>query len=129
MPRSGSEKRKLTGQVLVRLTAEQQAAVATYAVAEQVSAATWLRRLIADALGISPGPVTTRGQAPELVLEVAHLREVVAELCGALVQAAVASRKDGRPAEHAAIEALIPSIKSAVLELDKLKEKLWPRAR
>jgi hypothetical protein len=64
-----------------------------------------------------------------LVLELAHLREVVAELGGALVHAAVAARKDGRAVEHEEIEALIPSIKSAALELDKLKEKLWPRAR
>lgn len=129
MPRSGSKKRHFTGQVLVRLTAEQQAAVASYALAEQVSAATWVRRLIADVLGISPGPVTIRAQAPELVLELAYLREVVAELGGALVQAAVAAGKDERAVEHREIEALIPRIKSAALELDKLKEKLWPRAR
>ena len=129
MPGSGSEKRRLTGQVLVRMTAEQQAAVERYALAEQMTRATWLRRLIADALEIDPGPVVIRAQAPELVLEVANLREVVAELGGALVQAAVAARKDSRAAEHAEIEALIPSIKSAALELDKLKEKLWPRAR
>jgi hypothetical protein len=129
MASHGSEKRKLTGEVLVRLTAEQQAAVASYAVAEQVTAATWLRRLIADAIGVEPGPVTSRAIPPQGILEIAHLREVVAELGGALVQAAVAARKDGRAAEHAEIEALIPSIKSAALELDKLKEKLWPRAR
>ena len=129
MARRGSEKRQLIGQVLVRLTAEQQAAVVRHALAKQVTAATWLRRLIADALGISPGPLTMRAQAPELVLEVVHLREVVAELGGALVQAAVAARKDGRVAEHEEIEALIPCIKSAALELDKIKEKLWPRAR
>ena len=129
MPGSGSEKRRLTGKVLVRMTAEQQAAVERCALAEQMTRATWLRRLIADALEIDPGPVVIRAQAPELVLEVANLREVVAELGGALVQAAVAARKDNRAAEHAEIEALIPSIKSAALELDKLKEKLWPRAR
>ena len=129
MPSSGSEKRRLTGEVLVRMTAEQQAAVERCALAARMTRATWLRRLIADALEIDPGPVVIRAQAPELVLEVANLREVVAELGGALVQAAVAARKDGRAAEHAEIEALIPSIKSAALELDKLKEKLWPRAR
>jgi transposase-like protein len=129
MPGSGSEKRQITGKVLVRVTAEQQAAVARHALAEQVTMATWLRQLIADALDVDPGPVVIRAQAPELVLEVAHLREVVAELSGALVQAAVAARKDGRAVEHAEIEALIPRIKSAALELDKVKEKLWPRAR
>ncbi|WP_298283580.1 hypothetical protein [Acidocella sp.] len=121
--------RQLTGQVLVRLTAEQQAAVATYAVAEQVTMATWIRRLVADAIGVEPGPVTWRAIPPQGVLEIAHLREVVAELGGALVQAAVAARKDGRAAEHEEIEMLIPRIKSSALELDRLKEKLWPRAR
>ncbi len=125
MARRGSEKRKLTGAVLVRLTAEQQAAVASYAVAEQVSTATWLRLLIADAIGVEPGPVTSRAIPPHGILEIAHLRAVVAELGGALVQAAIAARQDGRPAEHAAIEALIPGIKAAVRDLDRLKEKLW----
>ena len=113
----------------MRLTAEQYAAVVRHALVGQVSKATWLRRLIADALEIDPGPVVIRAQAPELVLEVAHLREVVAELGGAMVQAAVAARKDGRAVERAEIEALIPSIKAAALELDKVKEKLWPRVR
>ena len=93
MPNSGSEKRRLNGQVLVRMTTEQQVAVARHALAEQVTRATWLRQLIADALEIDPGPVVIRAQAPELVLEVAYLREVVAELGGALVQAAVAPAK------------------------------------
>lgn len=62
---------------------------------------------------------------PQDILEIAHLREVVADLGGALVKAAIAPREDGRPAEHAAIEALIPGIKAAVRDLDRLKEKLW----
>ncbi|MDE8346704.1 MAG: hypothetical protein POH28_11115 [Acidocella sp.] len=111
------------------MTHEQQAAVLRYASADQVSAATWLRHLIADALNISRGPVTTWAHPPELVLEVSFLREVVAELGGALVQAVVVARKDGRVVEHEEIEALIPRIKSAALALDKIKEKLWPRAQ
>ncbi|OYV26118.1 MAG: hypothetical protein B7X08_03065 [Acidocella sp. 20-63-7] len=114
---------------MVRLTPEQQSAVLSYAVADQISAATWLRHLIADELGVSSGPVTTWAHPPELVLEVAYLREVVAELGGAMVQAAVVTRRDGRAVEHEEIEALIPRIKSAALELDRIKEKLWPRAR
>jgi transposase-like protein len=121
--------RRLPAQVLVRLTYDQHAAVAAHAQAAQVSIATWLRLMIADAIGVELGPVTNRAIAPQVILEIAHLREVVAELGGALVQAAVAARKDGRTVEHAEIEALIPSIKSAALEFDKLKEKLWPRAR
>jgi hypothetical protein len=125
MPGRGSENRQLPEEVLVRLTVEQFTAVVGHALAEQISKSTWVRRLIADALEIDPGPVVIRAQAPELVLEVAHLREVVAELGGALVKAAIAAREDGRPVEHAAIEALIPDIKATVLDLDRLKEKLW----
>jgi hypothetical protein len=117
--------RRLPAQVLVRLTSEQQAAVAAHAQAAQVSLATWIRRVIADAIGVEPGPVTSRAIPPQGILEIAHLREVVAELCGALVKAAIAARQDGRPAEHAAIEALIPGIKAAIHDLDGLKEKLW----
>ena len=113
--RRGTEKRRLAGQVLVRLTAEQQAAVERYALADQVSAATWVRCIIADAIDVDPGPVMTRAVPPHGILEIAHLREVVAELGGALVQAAIAARQDGRPAEHEAIEGLIPCIKAAVL--------------
>ena len=127
--RRGTEKRRLNHQVLVRLTDDQQRDVAIRARAAQLTLASWLRVTIADAIAVDPGPRTTRAIAPELVLEVAHLREVVAELGGAMVQATVAARKDGRAVEHAEIEALIPSIKAAALELDKVKEKLWPRAR
>ena len=129
MARRGSEKRRLPAQVLVRLTSEQGAIVAALSQAAQVTTATWLRRIIADAIGAEPGPVMRRSTPPQGILEIAHLREVVAELGGALVKAAITAREDGRPVEHAEIEALIPRIKSAALELDKLKEKLWPRAR
>lgn len=127
MSRRGSETRRLPAQVLVRLTAEQQAAVAYYASSGRVSIAAFVRHMIADALDTAPGPVSVRAQAPDWILEVAHLREVVAELGGAMVQAAIAARQDNRPAEHEAIEALLPHIKSAVRDLDGLKEKIWPR--
>lgn len=128
MSRRGTETRQLTGQVLVRLTAEQHAAVASAAEGHQVSIATWVRWLIAEALDVDPGPVTTRAVPPEIVLELAHLREVVAELGGALVQSSIAAREDGRPVEHDEIEALIPRIKAAAEELLRLKEVLWRAA-
>jgi transposase-like protein len=125
MARRGSETRRLPAEVLVRLTDEQKTAVAMHVQAAQVSIATWVRRIIADAIGVEPGPVTRRAVPPQEILEIAHLREVVAELGGALVKAVIAAREGGRPVEHAAIEALIPGIKAAVLDLDRLKEKLW----
>jgi hypothetical protein len=99
--------------------------VERYALADQVSAATLVRRIIAYAIDVDPGPVVTRAIPPAAILEIAHLREVVAELGGALVQAAIAARQDGRPAEHEEIEGLIPCIKAAVCDLDRLKAKLW----
>lgn len=129
MSRRGTENRKLPGQVLVRLTAEQHAAVASVAAGHQVSIATWVRWMIADALEIDPGPVTTRAVPPDIVLELARLHEVVAELGGALVQSSIAAREDGRPAEHDEIEALLPFIKAAADDLLLLKEALWRAVR
>jgi hypothetical protein len=128
MSRRGSEKRRLTGQVLVRLTEAQQHAVAAHARTAQVTGASWLRLLIADAVSVDPGPRTTRATPPELILEIAKLREVLAEIGGALVQAAIACRQDGRPVEYDKIERLIPSVKAAVLDVDKVKVQLWPPA-
>jgi hypothetical protein len=129
MPRSGTERRRLSGQVLVRLTHEQQKAVATRAQAAQVTAAAWLRLLIGDVLSVDPGPTVTRAAPSAFIIEVAHLREVLAEIGGALVQASIAAREEGRPAQHEQIEQLIPQVKAAVRDVDLLKAKLWPRAR
>jgi hypothetical protein len=107
------------------LSAEQKAAVAARADEVQVSIATLIRFIIADVIGLTPGPVVRRALPPSDVLAIAHVRELVAELGGALVQAAVAARKDGRPVQHSDIEALIPQIKAAVYDLDALKEKSW----
>jgi hypothetical protein len=126
--RSGTEKRRLPGQVLVRLTAEQQAAVATAADSYNVSAATFVREIIAVALKIDAGPIVKRTVPPEIVLDIARLREVVAELGGAMVQASIAAREDGRPVEHETIESLLPDIKKIADELLALKDALWRAA-
>lgn len=88
-----------------------------------------VRRLIANAMNVHAGPATSRAQPPEIILEIARLREVVAELGGSMIQAAVAAGKDGRIVEHERIEELLPPIKSIVAELDVVKGKLWPRGR
>jgi hypothetical protein len=121
----GTEMRKLNNQVLVRLTDDQRQEVAIHARAAQLTLASWLRLLIADAVAVDPGP-TTRATAPELILEIAKLREVLAEISGALVQAAIGCRQEGRPVEHEEIERLIPVVKAAVRNVDDLKVQLWP---
>jgi hypothetical protein len=129
MSKHGTETRRLPAQVLVRLTPQQQAAVKRHAEAAQVSMAMLVRRLIANAIEVDVGPSTSRAQPPEIILEIARLREVVAELGGSIVQAAMAARKDGRVVEHEKIEGLLPAIKSIVVELDAVKEKLWRPVR
>lgn len=123
MSRRGSEVRKLEGQVLVRLTFEQQQAVAFYAETSRVSMATWIRTVIADAVSVGVGPVI-RAKPSELVLEIADLRSHVARLTGALVKAAILTRQDGRQVNHERIEGIISQLKMAVVDLDVVKENL-----
>ena len=59
--------------------------------------------------------------APAHVIEIARLREHAAELCGALVRAAIRAREDDRPEANAEIDALLPRVRAAVRDLDRLK--------
>lgn len=128
MARRGTETRKLTHSALVRMTAEQHQAVLAAAEAHQISVATWMRHLIAAGCKVDPGPVSIRAVPPPVILEITRLREVVAELGGAMVQASIAAREDGYDVEHAMIEALLPHIKDAAASLLNLKAALWPAA-
>lgn len=128
MARRGSETRRLPGQVLVRLTSEQHGAVVSRAQAARVSTATWLRRLIADAVGVERGPVTSRAIPPAIVLEIAHLRVAAGEISDAIYDAAKVVREQGYEDDYAAIRSRLDDVKKIVLELDRLKEKLWPPA-
>jgi hypothetical protein len=128
MARRGSDTRRLPGQVLVRLTSEQNAAVVARAQAARVSTATWLRRLIADAIGVERGPVTSRAIPPTIVLEIAHLRVAAGEISDAIYDAANVAREQGYEDDFAAIWSRLDDVKKIVLQLDQLKEKLWPPA-
>jgi len=125
MARRGSEKRKLSGQVLVRLTSDQNAAVFARAQAARVSTAAWLRKLIAKAVDVEPGPETRTVVAPEIVLEVAQLRCATGDIGDALFELGMTVRDQGYEAEYAAIWSLLNDVKSVVLDLDRIKEKLW----
>ena len=132
--RHGTEKRAMEGQVYARVPAATAFRVATLAAADGVTGATWARRVLVAAAGSDPGdavPVPARSAprplAPAHVLEIARLRENVAELAGAMVKAAVLARTDGAPVLHAEIEALIPGVKAAVRHLDALKRATMAR--
>jgi hypothetical protein len=124
----GTEKRLMAAQVLVRLPSGTANAVAARADADGLTASAWIRARLVDLVGTEPAdaiPVPARRAprppAPAHVLEVARLRESVAEMTGALVQAAIRSREGGRMDTHAAIEDTLPAVRRAVRDLDALK--------
>ena len=131
----GTERRKTESQVLVRLTAELGAAVDAAAEQSDLTPPAWIRARVAETLAATPEtahPVTRqrrRAPAPEHVLAIHHLRELVAELGGAMTAAALDTRKQGLPILHDEIEALLPRVKAAVGELDALKQALDEEAR
>ena len=118
----------LTGQLLVRMPAPVAAHVRSLAAADDITAAAWCRRVVCAAAGAPPeDAVPVRAYRPPLpvapahVVEIARLREHAAELCGALVRAAIRSREDDRPEAHAEIDALLPQVRAVVRDLDALK--------
>jgi hypothetical protein len=132
---SGSEKRRMEMAVTVRMPEDLAVHCRDVAERAKLSVASWLRALAVEAttnIEVHRRPSKPRPQLPPappgIILELAGLREVVAELGGALVQSAIAAREGGRLADHAEIEAVIPKVKRAVVDLDRLKEKLWPPA-
>ena len=127
----GSERRRMEEQVLVRLSAGMAAIVQRGAKDTGLSKATWVRMQLAEQLGGDPEDVVPvraqrapRPPAAAHVVELAGLREVVAELAGALVQATIRSREGGRLDTHAAIEQVIPGVRKAVRDLDGLKRAM-----
>ena len=127
----GTERRRLSGQVVIRLAPGTAALVAARAAAAGLTQAAWVRNQLVSLLGTDPVDTVPerarrapRPPAPAHVLEVARLRESVAELTGALVQAAIRSRKGEHLDTHAAIEAALPDVRRAVRDLDALKQAL-----
>ena len=118
----------LTGQLLVRMPAPMAEHVRALAAADDLTAAAWCRRVVCAAAGAPPeDAVPVRAYRPPLpiapphVLEIARLRERAAELCGALVRAAIRSRENDRDEAHAEIDALLPRVREIVRDLDRLK--------
>ncbi|MHB0665643.1 hypothetical protein [Roseomonas mucosa] len=130
--RSGTEKRRLSGgPVLVRLGAATRATVSDRAAAAGLTDAAWVRARLIEATDgdlTEAAPVQRlrprRPPAAAHVIELAKLREVVAELAGAMVKAAVMTRADGAAQLHAEIEATLPAVRAAVRDLDTLKRAL-----
>lgn len=126
--RRGTERRKLSSAVLVRLPHDVAERVEATAKTRDLSAAAWLRSLAVDAIGADsidavPTP-PRRPPPPAAVVEIARLREVVAELTGALVQTAIRARRGRLDVLHDTVEAVLPGVKNAVRDIDRLKASL-----
>lgn len=129
--RRGTEMRRMSSAVLVRLPDDLAARLEAAARDRSLTAAAYLRALATADLEIVPPPVPVRRRRDppsEAVLAVAYLRESVAETCGALVKAAVMARTDGAAVLHAEIEAVLPAIRQHALDLDRVKAMLMRRS-
>ena len=107
--------------VLVRLPSDLGDRLTQRAERAGLTQASMARRLIADGLEdviLDIRPMKRRRKpkpAPTVdVVAVAGLREVLGEVGGALVQAAVRSREAGHLTTHLAIEEILPRVKELV---------------
>ena len=124
MPGHGTESRRMRRSAYVRLGDELAGQVRAAAEADGITDAAWLRRLAAVAVDADPTqarPVRRKRPVPppppEHVRAMVALQEIVAELGGSLVKAAVRTREAGHGDLHAEVEALIPGIKKASADL------------
>ncbi|MFT8679106.1 hypothetical protein [Gluconacetobacter sp.] len=123
-----SEKRKLNHSLLVRLDDDLYDRITEQARQQDVTANSLVRRTMADTLSYPlPPKQSVKAFAPpkpEYIKELYRLRESTAELCGALVQYAIRTRQEGHAMAHAEAETLIPDVRDAVRNLDRLRKKL-----
>ncbi|WP_278367554.1 hypothetical protein [Acetobacter orientalis] len=123
-----SEKRKLNHSLLVRFDDDLYGRIREQSRQQDVTANSLVRRTMADTLSYPlPPKQSVKAFAPpkpEYIRELYRLRESTAELCGALVQYAIKSRQEGHVMAHAEAESLIPDVREAVRNLDRLRKKL-----
>ncbi len=127
---SGSERRRLSGQVLVRLPAGTAALVRAEAARAGLTDAAWIRSQLVDLLGADPRdavpvPVLppSRPRPTVYVVAVAGLREVVGEAVGTLRQVAGLDRSRGGD-RLGEIDAALDRLLAAVADLDAAKADL-----
>lgn len=126
-----SETRRLKNSFQVRLDDATHSAIMARSLSRNVSAGTIIREMIAENLGSQssgiisvPRKKPARKAQPEDVLELARLREAMAETCGALVQCSIRSREAGHLDTHGKIEELLPIVRKYTRKVDRLKVRL-----
>ena len=131
---SASNQRRMAATVMVRLPLSLAERVQAAASTADLSAAAWLRSLAVDALVDAPADLARPSPprqappppAPEHVRILADLAHRLGELGGAMVQAAIVSRQDGRTVLHAEIEAALPDVRAASSGVLKAIKRAWP---
>ena len=125
MSTSGSETRRLTSALFVRLDPKLRAFVDTAAASASTNGATWVRDLIADRQGnaahAQQRPAIRRRPSsprpPDDIAELSRLAADVARLNGAVVQLAKALRLTGSAVEHAELECVLADLRAAQRQL------------
>lgn len=122
--RQGSERRRLTDQVLVRMPPGMAAAVRAEADAAGLSASAWIRRQIADVVqqpdAVHPTPPAKKGcpVPSEAVVEVRRLQGVLGETCGATVQLTKTLRETGgNVGAHGEAERVLAALRSGYAQV------------
>jgi hypothetical protein len=125
MSTSGSETRRLTSALFVRLDPALRAFVDAAAASTSTNGATWIRDLITDRQGndarAQPRPAMRRRpsstRSPDDIAALARLAAYVARLNGAVVQLAKSVRLTGSAVEHAELECVLADLRAAQRQL------------
>jgi len=129
-----SNKRRLTSQYLVRMTDNMMHAIEADARQQNITASSLIRKMLdekysGDTEHFEPVKAYRKRQPlpDQDVIEVAKLRESIAELCGSLVHNSIRARSEGDTRFHTELEDIIPLVRKNVLQLDRLKKKILQR--
>ena len=131
----GTERRILSGQVLVRLPPGTAAAIRAAAAAAGLTDAAWVRGQLVATLGTDPADAVPVPALPPPrpaptadVIEIARLREAFGEAVGTLRQVAGLDRDRGGP-RLSELDSSITRLAAAAAELDAAKGIFLRRRR
>lgn len=126
-----SEKRKLEKSLMVRLSPSVYNAVVEDGRHQEITSASVIRKMLDEKYSLdnehfpAVKAYAKRRPLPEQdIIEIAKLREAIAELCGSLVYTSIKARVEGEQRFHTDLESIIPQVKKSVLELDSLKRRI-----
>jgi hypothetical protein len=126
----GTERRRMSNAILVRLTPEAGAAVEAHATARGLSRAAWLRGLAVSATRLplaerrSSKPMTRPVLPREDVAALARLIGVVGKTCGATIQLAKGLRELGIGELHSEAETVLRDLRASQRALVRTIERL-----